>query len=151
MRKHNITAKQYHSPLANKTARLPYEKSRNGCFFYLTALTISSVLDSTIETVSLIILPLSLSLILPFASSLTTPLSFALLMFSLFAVQPVRANAKSRVKVKTIIFFILKITPLALVLPRRIKKFKKFKIKNKVIVYKNKLTTIICTLLKPSP
>ena len=30
MRKHHITAKQYHSPLANKTARLPYEKSRKG-------------------------------------------------------------------------------------------------------------------------
>ena len=33
MRKHHITAKQYHSPLANKTARLPYEKSRKGSFF----------------------------------------------------------------------------------------------------------------------
>ncbi len=36
MRKHHITAKQYHSPLANKTARLPYEKSRKSCRFYLT-------------------------------------------------------------------------------------------------------------------
>ena len=32
MRKHNITAKQYHSPLANKTARLPYEKFRKRAF-----------------------------------------------------------------------------------------------------------------------
>ena len=32
-RKPNITAKQYHSPQANKTAQLPYGKLGNRCFF----------------------------------------------------------------------------------------------------------------------
>jgi len=32
----NITAKQYHSPQANKTAQLPYEKLGKKCFLFWT-------------------------------------------------------------------------------------------------------------------